>query len=493
MYSGNNKIDTASLVQSLVHKRKIGDTQLLEGEALASAGSRDSRESKPKVLCADPNSGTDVLSVPSSVVTTGHDDFDLRRLLQQALDMAKRRPFRPGQLSTARTEHHGTTIVSSPGTEQEGTLQLFEMLFEGDSGVMCLEESSCNASGNRSKLLLDKQVNQVLRTITSSKLSQEVASFLYDCTTGPVGSTLCETLRAMEMPTTNPFFEGFSRSLFFRFQRVIARRVEYDLFEAGCLTESQLSAGYKNLTGAEGVFNDKHLVFESQDARTLSRFVDLLKIYSSLPNLDQSNIADPTPNPYALVNKTWRDVAQGQMHWFIDVIAGEFGLCHPYLAFIIGKANYIRKMHATRERFISVGSPVLTFTGHVDLVADNRIRILNQQAPPLFEYLEMVKRTYVYRHKVDAEGFVQQYTFINVPRTGLVVNFAFTEASVKRHAPDELQIINKLLIVPRPETDVPRVGDDALDLLDRIKAHPNPSFSPSTQARQIQFAYIRED
>lgn len=485
MYSGNHKLESAQLAQA---KRKIEDTQSTQSEPKTRSNSESSLASPQKVLCT---------ASSGSTKSSEEGNFSLRRLLKDAISAARLKTSHSWAGSEIGCSSDSQLAASAAGLEQANTIQLFDMLFKEDYEMMNLQDSNHAILAPGLGWPSDRRVSQVLRTITSNKLSEEIAAFLYDCTNGPVGSTLCECLRGMGDPMNNPFFVDFAKSLFCRFQRVISRRVEADLFDNGLLSHSQLSASAKEASstagGLQGQDDSSQLVFESQGNKALSRFLDLLKIYSALPNLDNLLYADGPLNPFSLVNKTWRDVSQGNLTWFTQVMHKEFGLVDPYLGFILGKANYMRKMYATPNRFISIGSPVLTFTGHLDMIADNHVRLLNQQAPPLFEYLEMIKRMYVYRHQVSSEGFMQQFCFISAPPNAPTIKLVYTQGIVQSRSVNELHMTRKLVIVPRLEFQVPEVGEDARDLLDRVRAHPQTLFTASSFGRELQFVWVCEN
>ena len=91
------------------------------------------------------------------------------------------------------------------------------------------------------ELSVDAQ-RQIIQSLTSDQLASDLVDFYTECSTGPVGSAFCEYIDVVEDTAEFNMLVPFAKILFHKYQKIIMRRIEADLYEGGFLTKCKIQS-----------------------------------------------------------------------------------------------------------------------------------------------------------------------------------------------------------------------------------------------------------
>ena len=254
-----------------------------------------------------------------------------------------------------------------------------------------------------------KRIKQIKETLLSESLTEELCAFLSDCSQGSLGQSLCDTLEREENALANPFVVDLARTLFRRFQRVITRRVEQDLFANGLIPECLLNGARGTQQSTVDAFHRMDetdaLVYDEKDVPLLQRFLNLLCSYGRLPNLDKCIAETPEDSPFAIINKVWVETSNTLRAFFGEKLV-ELGFLKPTSGKLMMRLMSTRQIYCEASRFCVKGPPMLSFHGYIEMQADGEGHRL-YEVSPLFNYVEVAGRSYVHTHEILSDGSYQ--------------------------------------------------------------------------------------
>lgn len=293
-----------------------------------------------------------------------------------------------------------TSLATGEGSQGEGG----DEVRLGDLGTETEMEKEMPSRGVQME-----RIKQIRETLVSEALTEELCAFLQECSQGSLGQSLCESLEKEEDAMANRFVVDLTQSLFRRFQKIITGRVELDLFEQGLIPRCSLHAIRAAQPSSVAAFHDMDdqdaLVYDEKDTRLLQRFLNLMYAYGRLPNLDKLIQETPREAPFAIVNKVWVETS-GMLKPFFAEKMVELGFLKPTSGKLMVRLHSSKKTYVTQERLQEQGPPMLSFHGYIEMMADGQGHRL-YEVSPLFGYVEVEGRSYVYAHELLADGSFQ--------------------------------------------------------------------------------------
>ena len=99
--------------------------------------------------------------------------------------------------------------------------------------------------------LCEEAEEVVLRAMTSDQLADELVEFFKECSSGLVGNALCEYIDIVEDTEECNTLVPFAKILFRKFQTIITRRIETELYENGFLSQCTIQPDVRGITFCE--------------------------------------------------------------------------------------------------------------------------------------------------------------------------------------------------------------------------------------------------
>ena len=176
------------------------------------------------------------------------DGIPIRRLLRK-ITTTNGESLCSARVASWPGAEEGNETAEKSGQKEDGQSEFDEFFdFLGDPSDL-LEDFDLNKldsdsfdSSEGDFELSDEAQTVIIRSLTSDKLANELMQFFDECSSGPVGSALVEYIDIVEDTEESNMLVPFAKILFRKYQTIITRRIEADLYANGFLSKRTIQS-----------------------------------------------------------------------------------------------------------------------------------------------------------------------------------------------------------------------------------------------------------
>uniref|UniRef100_A0A7S3V0M0 Uncharacterized protein n=1 Tax=Aplanochytrium stocchinoi TaxID=215587 RepID=A0A7S3V0M0_9STRA len=249
---------------------------------------------------------------------------------------------------------------------------------------------------------------QIVESIGSETLTAEISAFFRDCSSGPIGASLCENLKKEEDIQNNPFLREFCKSLFQKFQLIISKRLWDDLYQKDLLDQpwkrngeirGSIDSTYR-ASKTNSTETELGLLYDPDDFQAVHSFIKRLKKHYDAPN-DLSELAGDSK--FSMCNKTWVK-EETPVCWFKDIMCKQLGYFDEVLAEVYACSGKRMTLSLVDDACrVVMHEKSLTTSGFWEIKTDGIIRPANMESP-LDQYIQVPPKVGVATHQILADG-----------------------------------------------------------------------------------------
>lgn len=331
-------------------------------------------------------------------------------------------------------------------TEEEASEFLDELLESTDDSILQLSSLDMEPSkvSQPNQILDTAMIQEIVSIISSDDLIKDISQFINACTTGPLGSALVDVLDKLDsFEGLNPFVKEFSRSIFARFQSIIAKKLQQDLSKDA-------------LDNAKSA-----MLYDINDDNKIYEFLKLIKQRSRLPNIREKLLLEKKQGKtsrFSAINRVWKASDPSYETWWLDVACEKHGLMDALQAKYLGKmyrslAIYVRDNLVTWQGDEEFGNLVFS------IIPDGKVHDMDKISF-LLDYVELSRKKYIAYHFTSPKGdYFMDYCLWFKKQVRSVPGYCYYYISFKvNKGSNNLELVRKLIVAEQelpPEVVLP--------------------------------------